>query len=100
MRFYGSMLDQGTGNVGRPVLIEARVDPFEAPTSGKATLERQPRTKSVAQSGLNRNKIISIQIVDQVTELVWVIFNISNMACGSGHRLGCAGFWQSVWAFC
>lgn len=68
----GSILDRAlSANVGGPVVIEAVVDPFEAPMPAKVTLEQATKfAESLVRGEPNRDKIIATQISDKVRELV------------------------------
>lgn len=68
----GAILDRALGaNAGGPVVIEAVVDPFEAPMPAKITLEQATKfAKSLVRGEPNRKKIIATQISDKVRELV------------------------------
>jgi pyruvate dehydrogenase (quinone) len=68
----GSILDRAlAANTAGPVLIEAVVDPFEAPMPAKITFEQATKfTESLVRGEPNRKKIIATQISDKVRELV------------------------------
>jgi pyruvate dehydrogenase (quinone) len=68
----GSILDRAlAANTTGPVLIEAVVDPFEAPMPAKITFEQATKfTESLVRGEPNRKKIIATQISDKVRELV------------------------------
>ncbi|HEY6968085.1 MAG TPA: thiamine pyrophosphate-dependent enzyme [Candidatus Angelobacter sp.] len=68
----GSILDRAlSANMGGPVVIEAVVDPFEAPMPAKVTLEQATKfAESLVRGEPNRKKIIATQISDKVRELV------------------------------
>jgi len=68
----GAILDQAlSANIDRPVLIEAVVDPFEAPMPAKVTFEQAAKfTESLVRGEPNSKKIIATQIADKVRELV------------------------------
>lgn len=68
----GSILDRAlAANTAGPVVIEAVVDPFEAPMPTKVTLEQATKfAESLVRGEPNRNKIIATQISDKVRELV------------------------------
>ena len=68
----GSILDRAlSANLGGPVVIEAVVDPFEAPMPAKVTLEQATKfAESLVRGEPNRKKIIATQISDKVRELV------------------------------
>jgi pyruvate dehydrogenase (quinone) len=68
----GSILDRAlAANTAGPVLIEAVVDPFEAPMPAKITFEQATKfTESLVRGEPNRKKIIATQIADKVRELV------------------------------
>ena len=68
----GTILDRAlSSNASGPVLIEAVVDPFEAPMPAKVTLEQAAKfTESLVRGEPNRKKIIATQIADKVRELV------------------------------
>src|SRR6478736_4473262 len=68
----GDILDRAlSSNSGGPVLIEAVVDPFEAPMPAKVTFEQAAKfTESLVRGEPNRKKIIATQIADKVRELV------------------------------
>ena len=60
-----------TANTAGPVLIEAVVDPFEAPMPAKVTLEQAAKfAESLVRGEPNRSKIAATQIADRVRELV------------------------------
>lgn len=67
-----TILDRAlSANVGGPVVIEAVVDPFEAPMPAKVTLEQAAKfAESLVRGEPNRDKIIATQISDKVRELV------------------------------
>jgi pyruvate dehydrogenase (quinone) len=68
----GAILDRAlAANSAGPVLIEAVVDPFEAPMPAKVTLEQAAKfTESLVRGEPNRKKIVATQIADKVRELV------------------------------
>jgi pyruvate dehydrogenase (quinone) len=68
----GSILDHAlSGNIAGPVVIEAVVDPFEAPMPAKVTLDQATKfAKSLVRGEPNRDKIVATQISDKVRELV------------------------------
>jgi pyruvate dehydrogenase (quinone) len=68
----GAVLDRAIGaSAGGPVLIEAVVDPFEAPMPAKVTLEQAAKlAESLVRGEPNRSKIVATQIADRVRELV------------------------------
>lgn len=68
----GTMLDQAlAANATGPVLVEAVVDPFEAPMPAKVTLEQAAKfAQSLVRGEPNRSKIVATQIADKVRELV------------------------------
>jgi pyruvate dehydrogenase (quinone) len=68
----GSILDRAlAANTAGPVLIEAVVDPFEAPMPAKITFEQATKfTESLVRGEPNSKKIIATQIADKVRELV------------------------------
>ena len=68
----GVILDRAlAANAGGPVLIEAVVDPFEAPMPAKVTLEQAAKfAESLVRGEPNRSKIVATQIADKVRELV------------------------------
>lgn len=68
----GDILDRAlAANTGGPVLIEAVVDPFEAPMPAKVTFEQAAKfTESLVRGEPNRKKIVATQIADKVRELV------------------------------
>jgi pyruvate dehydrogenase (quinone)/pyruvate oxidase len=68
----GEILDRAlASNVDRPVLIEAVVDPFEAPMPAKVTFEQAAKfTESLVRGEPNSKKIVATQIADKVRELV------------------------------
>jgi len=64
-------LDRALANVTGPVVIEAVVDPFEAPMPAKVTFEQATKfAESLLRGEPNREKIIATQISDKVRELV------------------------------
>jgi pyruvate dehydrogenase (quinone)/pyruvate oxidase len=68
----GSILDRAlAANTAGPVVIEAVVDPFEAPMPGKVTIEQATKfAEALARGEPNRHKIVATQISDKVRELV------------------------------
>jgi pyruvate dehydrogenase (quinone)/pyruvate oxidase len=68
----GAILDRAlSGNVAGPVVIEAVVDPFEAPMPPKVRIEQAAKfAESLVRGEPNRDKIIATQIADRVRELV------------------------------
>ena len=68
----GAILDRAlASNVNGPVVIEAVVDPFEAPMPAKVTLEQASKfAESLVRGEPNRDKIVATQISDKVRELV------------------------------
>ncbi len=68
----GSVLDRAlSANASGPVVIEAVVDPFEAPMPAMVTLEQAAKfAESLLRGEPNRKKIIATQISDKVRELV------------------------------
>src|ERR1041385_2383445 len=68
----GSLLDRAiNANPTGPVLIEAVVDPFEAPMPAKVTFEQAAKlAESLVRGEPNRKKIVATQIADRVRELV------------------------------
>ena len=68
----GALLDNALrSNTRGPVLIEAVVDPFEAPMPAKVTFEQAAKfTESLVRGEPNSKKIIATQIADKVRELV------------------------------
>jgi pyruvate dehydrogenase (quinone) len=68
----GAILDRAlAANVSGPVVIEAVVDPFEAPMPAKVTLEQASKfAESLVRGEPNRDKIVATQISDKVRELV------------------------------
>ena len=68
----GAILDQAlAANIGKPVLIEAVVDPFEAPMPAKVTFDQALKfTESLARGEPNSKKIVATQIADKVRELI------------------------------
>jgi pyruvate dehydrogenase (quinone) len=66
----GAILDRALA-VNGPVVIEAVVDPFEAPMPAKVTLEQAAKfAESLMRGEPNREKIVATQIADKVRELV------------------------------
>ena len=64
-------LDRALANVAGPVVIEAVVDPFEAPMPAKVTFEQATKfAESLLRGEPNREKIVATQISDRVRELV------------------------------
>ncbi|HET7872267.1 MAG TPA: thiamine pyrophosphate-dependent enzyme [Terriglobales bacterium] len=58
-------------NVPGPVLVEAVVDPFEAPMPAKVTADQAAKfAESLLRGEPNRKKIVATQISDRVRELV------------------------------
>ena len=67
----GAALDRALANVTGPVVIEAVVDPFEAPMPAKVTFDQAAKfAESLLRGEPNREKIIATQISDRVRELV------------------------------
>ncbi len=67
----GAILDQALAANQGPVVIEAVVDPFEAPMPPKITLEQAAKfAESLARGEPNRKKIVSTLVADKVRELV------------------------------
>jgi pyruvate dehydrogenase (quinone) len=67
----GAILDQALALNQGPVLIEAVVDPFEAPMPPKITLEQATHfAESLARGEPNRKEIVSTIVADKVRELV------------------------------
>ncbi len=68
----GAILDRAlASNVAGPVVIEAVVDPFEAPMPAKVTVEQAAKfAESLVRGEPNRSKIVATQISDKVRELV------------------------------
>jgi pyruvate dehydrogenase (quinone)/pyruvate oxidase len=68
----GVILDRAlAANAKGPVVIEAVVDPFEAPMPAKVTLEQASKfAESLVRGEPNRDKIVATQISDKVRELV------------------------------
>lgn len=64
-------LDRALANINGPVVIEAVVDPFEAPMPAKVTFEQATKfAESLLRGEPNREKIVATQIADRVRELV------------------------------
>jgi pyruvate dehydrogenase (quinone) len=68
----GTILDNAlAANVNGPVLIEAVVDPFEAPMPAKVTFDQAVKfAESLARGEPNSKKIVATQIADKVRELI------------------------------
>ncbi|HEY2393054.1 MAG TPA: thiamine pyrophosphate-dependent enzyme [Candidatus Angelobacter sp.] len=68
----GAILDSAlAANAGGPVLIEAVVDPFEAPMPAKVTFDQAVKfAESLARGEPNSKKIVATQIADKVRELI------------------------------
>jgi pyruvate dehydrogenase (quinone) len=68
----GAILDRVmASNIAGPVLVEAVVDPFEAPMPAKVTADQAAKfTESLMRGEPNRRKIVATQISDKVRELV------------------------------
>ena len=68
----GAILDNAlAANAGGPVLIEAVVDPFEAPMPAKVTFDQAVKfAESLARGEPNSKKIVATQIADKVRELI------------------------------
>ncbi|HZU30386.1 MAG TPA: thiamine pyrophosphate-dependent enzyme [Candidatus Angelobacter sp.] len=68
----GAILDRAlAANANGPVLVEAVVDPFEAPMPAKVTFDQATKfAESLMRGEPNRKKIIATQISDKVRELV------------------------------
>jgi pyruvate dehydrogenase (quinone)/pyruvate oxidase len=68
----GAILDNAlAANIGGPVLIEAVVDPFEAPMPAKVTFDQAVKfAESLARGEPNTKKIVATQIADKVRELI------------------------------
>jgi pyruvate dehydrogenase (quinone)/pyruvate oxidase len=68
----GAILDGAlAANVNGPVLIEAVVDPFEAPMPAKVTFDQAVKfAESLARGEPNTKKIVATQVADKVRELI------------------------------
>src|SRR3989440_3580322 len=67
----GKILDSALANISGPVVIEAVVDPFEAPMPAKVTAEQATKfAKSLLRGEPNREKIVATVVSDKVRELV------------------------------
>ncbi|HEX2330232.1 MAG TPA: thiamine pyrophosphate-dependent enzyme [Candidatus Angelobacter sp.] len=68
----GALLDRAlASNTNGPVVIEAVVDPFEAPMPAKITLDQATKfAESLMRGEPNRDKIVATTISDKVRELV------------------------------
>ena len=67
----GAILDKALTNQTGPIVIEAVVDPFEAPMPAKVTFDQATKfAESLLRGEPNREKIIATQISDKVRELV------------------------------
>jgi pyruvate dehydrogenase (quinone) len=67
----GAILDRALALNQGPVVIEAVVDPFEAPMPPKVTLEQAAHfAESLARGEPNRKEIVSTLVADKVRELV------------------------------
>ena len=68
----GSILDMAlASNSSGPVVIEAVVDPFEAPMPPKVTLDQATKfAESLMRGEPNRKEIVSTVVADKVRELV------------------------------
>ena len=67
----GAILDQALAVNNGPVVIEAVVDPFEAPMPPKITFEQATHfAESLARGEPNRKEIVSTLVADKVRELV------------------------------
>jgi pyruvate dehydrogenase (quinone)/pyruvate oxidase len=68
----GAILDRAlAANVSGPVLIEAVVDPFEAPMPAKVTFDQAVKfTESLMRGEPNSKKIVATQIADKVREMI------------------------------
>jgi pyruvate dehydrogenase (quinone)/pyruvate oxidase len=68
----GTILDRAlSANVSGPVVIEAVVDPFEAPMPPKVTLEQATKfAESLMRGEPNRKEIVATVVADKVRELV------------------------------
>jgi pyruvate dehydrogenase (quinone)/pyruvate oxidase len=68
----GAILDNAlAANVSGPVVIEAVVDPFEAPMPAKVTFDQAVKfAESLARGEPNTKRIVATQIADKVRELI------------------------------
>jgi pyruvate dehydrogenase (quinone)/pyruvate oxidase len=68
----GAVLDRAlASNSAGPVVIEAVVDPFEAPMPPKISLEQATKfAESLVRGEPNRKEIVATVIADKVRELV------------------------------
>jgi pyruvate dehydrogenase (quinone) len=67
----GAILDQALALNSGPVVIEAVVDPFEAPMPPKVTFDQATKfAESLARGEPNRKEIVSTLLADKIRELV------------------------------
>jgi pyruvate dehydrogenase (quinone) len=67
----GAILDQALALNSGPVVIEAVVDPFEAPMPPKVTFDQATKfAESLARGEPNRKEIVSTLVADKIRELV------------------------------
>ena len=71
-RECGAVLDRAfASHTAGPIVIEAVVDPFEAPMPAKVSMEQAAKfAESLLRGEPNRKKIIATQVADKVRELV------------------------------
>jgi pyruvate dehydrogenase (quinone) len=70
-RECGAVLDQALALNRGPVVIEAVVDPFEAPMPPKVTFDQAVKfAESLARGEPNRKEIVSTLVADKIRELV------------------------------
>jgi pyruvate dehydrogenase (quinone)/pyruvate oxidase len=71
-RQCANILDRALASAaGKPVLIEAVVDQFEAPMPGKVSAEQAAKfAEALLRGEPNRSKIVATQVADRVRELV------------------------------
>ena len=68
----GALLDRALSSAtGGPVVIEAVVDPLEAPMPAKVTFDQAAKfAESLLRGEPDRSKIVSTTVADKVRELV------------------------------
>ena len=67
----GNILDRALAESAGPVVIEAVVDPFEAPMPAKVTFEQAAKfAESLVRGEPDRELVLATQIADKVRELV------------------------------
>jgi hypothetical protein len=67
-----------SANIGRPVLVEAVVDPFETPTPAKVTVEQQrDLLNRCCAANPTRTRVDATQIADKVRSCLRKIEEVS-----------------------